>query len=173
MPPPLVAAAPTGICYRPMRDEDLPFLGQLYAESRREEVAATGWPPEAQAAFLAQQFDAQHRHYQAQYPGAEWLVIERGGERIGRLYLVEWPSQFRIIDITLAEGCRGRGIGRAILEDVQSLAAAAGKRVSIHVEKMNPAMKLYLRLGFERIEDKGVYDLMEWRPDGPVNNPVS
>jgi ribosomal protein S18 acetylase RimI-like enzyme len=96
-------------------------------------------------------------------------MIERGGERIGRLYLVEWPSQFRVIDITLAEGCRGRGIGRAILEDVQSMAAAAGKRVSIHVEKMNPAMKLYLRLGFERSEDKGVYDLMEWRPGGPVS----
>ena len=41
--------------------------------------------------------------------------------------------------------------------------AATGRAVSIHVEKQNPAMRLYKRLGFETIEDKGVYDLLEWR----------
>jgi hypothetical protein len=34
------------------------------------------------------------------------------------------------------------------------------------VEQDNPAMRLYLRLGFEPIEDKIVYQLMEWRPAG-------
>ena len=33
--------------------------------------------------------------------------------------------------------------------------------MSIHVEKNNPAMQLYVRLGFTVAEDKGVYDLME------------
>ncbi len=42
-------------------------------------------------------------------------------------------------------------------------AAAADKDVSIHVEKYNPAMRLYRRLGFVTEEDKGVYDLMRWR----------
>ena len=32
--------------------------------------------------------------------------------------------------------------------------------MSIHVEKANPAMRLYRRLGFATLEDKGVYDLM-------------
>jgi ribosomal protein S18 acetylase RimI-like enzyme len=41
-------------------------------------------------------------------------------------------------------------------------AAAAGKAVTIHVEKNNPAMRLYRRLGFRTEEDKGVYDLMRW-----------
>jgi ribosomal protein S18 acetylase RimI-like enzyme len=35
--------------------------------------------------------------------------------------------------------------------------------VRLHVEFNNPAMKLYRRLGFETIEDQGVYHLMEWR----------
>ncbi|HEV2745791.1 MAG TPA: GNAT family N-acetyltransferase [Allosphingosinicella sp.] len=163
MPPPLRAARRTGIAYRAMANEDLPFLAELYASTRREEVAATGWPAEAQAQFLAQQFDAQHRHYQAHYPDAEWLVVERGGEPIGRLYTEEWPSQFRIIDIALTPANRGQGIGAAILRDVLEMARGAGKRVSIHVEKFNPAMRLYLRLGFTPVEDKGVYDLLEWR----------
>ena len=47
-------------------------------------------------------------------------------------------------------------------------AAAAGKAMSIHVEKYNPAMRLYRRLGFVTEEDKGVYDLMRWRaPEAP------
>ena len=46
-------------------------------------------------------------------------------------------------------------------------AAAAGKDVSIHVEKFNPAMRLYRRLGFATEEDKGVYDLMRWTPRRP------
>ena len=44
-----VAAAPRfGIAYRPMTDDDLPFVAALYASTRAEEVAPTGWPPEMQ-----------------------------------------------------------------------------------------------------------------------------
>lgn len=163
MPPPIRAAAPFAIAYRPMTDEDLPFMAALYASTRADELAPVPWPQEAKDAFLSQQFLAQHSHYQAHYPDAEWLVIERGGERIGRLYIEEWPSQFRVIDISLVAGSRGCGIGGAIFEDVMAVAAAAGKAVSIHVEKNNPARKLYDRLGFRRVEDKGIYDLLEWR----------
>ena len=164
MPPPLRSAARIGVSYRPATPDDLPFLGRLYASTRAEEVAASGWPEELQQQFLAQQFDAQHRHYRTYYPDAEWLVIERGGERVGRLYIEEWPSQFRLIDIALIPSARGTGIGTAVIEDVFAQATSAGKAVSIHVEKNNPAMSLYRRLGFRTAEDKGVYDLLEWRP---------
>jgi ribosomal protein S18 acetylase RimI-like enzyme len=164
MPPPLRAAAPFGIGYRPQTDEDLPFMAALYAAGRAEELAPVPWPQEAKDAFLAQQFEAQHRNYQGHFTGAEWLVIERAGAPIGRLYLVEWPSEFRVIEIGLTPGCRGSGIGGAILRDVQAMGAAAGKPVSMHVEKMNPARRLYDRLGFAFREDKGIYELIEWRP---------
>ena len=41
---------------------------------------------------------------------------------------------------------------------------ASGLLVRIHVEENNPAMRLYLRLGFEKIEEQGIYHLMEWTP---------
>ena len=165
MPPPLKAAAGLGIAYRPISDDDLPFLDALYASTRAEEVAMTGWSAEMQRQFLAQQFDAQHRHYMRHYPDAEWLIVERDGEAIGRLYIEEWSSQIRIIDISLMPASRGRGLGAAILKDMLEMARIAGKTVSIHVEKNNPARHLYDRLGFAAIEDKGVYDLLEWRAD--------
>jgi GNAT superfamily N-acetyltransferase len=166
MPPPLRAAAALGVSYRPSTEADLPLLASVYASTRLEEVAQTGWPTEMQLQFLAHQADAQHRHYQAHYPNAEWLVIERGGEAIGRLYVEEWPSQIRLIDIALLPQGRGGGVGGAILADLQAMAADAGKPLTIHVERNNPAMRLYLRLGFAKIDEHGVYDLMEWRPEG-------
>jgi GNAT superfamily N-acetyltransferase len=165
MPPPLRAAARLGITYRPITDEDMPFLAALYYSTRAEEVAQSGWPDEMQKQFLAQQFDAQHRHYQRHYADAEWLIIERDGEAVGRLYFEDWQSQIRIIDIALIPAARGHGIGAAIFEDTFEVAQATGKKVSIYVEKNNPARSLYLRLGFEMVADEGVYDLMEWRPD--------
>lgn len=164
MPPPLRAAAGLGVSCRPSTDEDLPFLAAVYASTRLEEVAATGWPQEMQLQFLAHQADAQHRHYRGHYPDAEWLVIERGGEAIGRLFIEEWPSQIRLIDISLLPQGRGAGVGSAILADLKDAAAAAGKPLTIHVERNNPAMRLYRRLGFAKIDEHGVYDLMEWRP---------
>lgn len=43
--------------------------------------------------------------------------------------------------------------------------AEAGKLVRIHVEENNPALRLYRRLGFKKIEEQGVYYLIEWAPD--------
>jgi GNAT superfamily N-acetyltransferase len=164
MPPPLRAAARLGVSCRPSAESDLRFLAAVYASTRTEEVASTGWPLEMQQQFLAHQADAQHRHYQRHYPDAEWLVVERGGNDIGRLFLEEWPSQIRLIDISLLPEARGGGIGGAILADLMEMAVAAGKALTIHVERNNPAMRLYLRLGFAKIDEHGIYDLMEWRP---------
>ena len=91
-------------------------------------------------------------------------MVERAQEPVGRLYLEEWPSQFRIIDIAMMPGARGLGFGTALIDEVFRRARATAKKVSIHVEKNNPAMTLYRRLGFAKAEDKGVYDLLEWSP---------
>ena len=159
-------AAEHGLSYRPATGADLSVLARIYASTRAEEVARTGWPVEQQNAFLQQQFEAQHAHYREHYPDAQWLLIVQGIIPVGRLYLEDWPSQLRIIDIALLPEFRGRGFGEAILRDLMEATAPTGRKVSIHVEKTNPAMKLYRRLGFVTIEDKGVYDLLEWAPPG-------
>lgn len=155
-------AAEAGYWFRRITDADLPFLARVYASTRAEELARTGLTGNQTAEFLAMQFQAQHAHYQKYYPTADWLVIEHGGEAIGRLYIERWPTQHRIIDIAFLPEHRGNGFGTALLHDLMDEAAAAGKAVSIHVEKNNPAMRLYRRLGFRTEEDKGIYDLMRW-----------
>lgn len=161
MPPPLDRAGPLGISYRTMTDADLPFTAALYTSTRAEEMAANGWPPELQATFLKQQHEAQHRHYSCHFADAEWLIIERSGEAIGRLYLDETPASFHIVDISLLPHCRGAGIGSTILADLLDHARTNGKTVGINVAKDNPARRLYDRMGFRFMADQGVYDLME------------
>lgn len=164
MPPPLRAASAFGVSYRPFSDGDLAFVSALYASTRREELALTGWPAEAQAQFLAQQAAAQHSHYSIHFSDAEWLIVEREGEAIGRLYLRELPANLHIVDISLLPASRGLGIGGAILADILALARSRGKGVTIHVEVNNPARSLYARLGFATIEEKGAYDLLRAQP---------
>ncbi len=171
MPPPLRAAARFGIAYRPMAEDDMPFIVALYAATRADEVAQTGWAPQLQQAFLAQQHHAQHFHYRGQYPDAEWLIVERDGEPVGRLYLDSSEGLVHIIDLSLVPAKRGLGIGRAILADILDAARDAGRRVTLHVERDNPARRLYDRLGFTVIEDGIIYLLMEWRPPDDDQRP--
>lgn len=156
-------ASELGLTFRRISDADLPFLARVYASTRAEELAVTSMTDAQKAAFLDAQFHLQHAHYQKYYPEADWLVTMHAGEDIGRLYIERWPSQHRIIDIALLPEHRGKGLGEPLLRDLMDEAAACGKDVSIHVEKHNPAMRLYRRLGFVTEEDKGVYDLMRWQ----------
>jgi ribosomal protein S18 acetylase RimI-like enzyme len=162
-------AAAAGMAFRPIAEADLPFLGGLYASTRTEELAVVPWPDAEKTAFLDHQFRAQHAHYQEHYPGADWLVIVLAGEAVGRLYVARWAREHRVIDIAFMPEHCGQGLGTALMRDLMDEAQAAGKAVTIHVEKFNPALRLYRRLGFETIEDKGVYDLMRWEPDPQVN----
>ncbi|WP_417673774.1 GNAT family N-acetyltransferase [Roseibium sp.] len=164
-PPRSGRAAAHGLSYRDMKTSDMPFLTLLYRTTREAELARTPWSEGEKRAFIDMQFRAQHDHYQKHYPDALWLIVEQAGRAIGRLYLERWDTEHRIIDIALLPAVRGRGMGGAILSDLLEEAAAEGKSVGIHVEKFNPAMSLYRRLGFRPVEDKGVYDLLMWRAE--------
>ena|SRR5688572_5217625 len=150
------------ISLRPITPEDDPFLAGLYASTRAEELAVTGWSDEDKALFCRRQFDAQTAHYLENYTGTALQIIERAGVPAGRLYVARWEREIRIMDIALLPEHRGTGIGTKLLRDLQEEARSAGKALTIHVERFNPALRLYERLGFKMVEDKGVYLLLEW-----------
>lgn len=157
-------ALPPALHLRPVVSDDMDLLERIYASTRAEELAQTGWDAARIAAFLRFQFQAQHHHYRTHYADAEFLVVERNGEPAGRLYLHWRPQELRIVDIALLPAHRAAGAGGALIRALMDLARQRGIAISIHVEKNNRAMGLYRRLGFRRIGEHGVYDLMEWRP---------
>lgn len=153
---------PDGIALRPQTDADHEFLYALYASTREQELRTVDWPEEVKRSFLRSQAEAQWTHYSTYYYDADFLIIERNGAPVGRLYIWRGEDDIRVVDIALLPEERGRGVGAALLTDVLAEAARAGKSASIHVERFNPALHLYQRLGFEHVSDDGVYYLMKW-----------
>ena len=141
------------------------LLFRLYASTRAEEMATVvDWTDEQKEAFLRMQFQAQHAWYREHYEGAQFDLLLVDGAPAGRLYVHRRENEIRLMDISLLPEYRNTGVGSSLLRELMSEAEAAGKPLTIHVEKYNPAMRLYLRLGFKPIEDRGPYDLLEWRP---------
>lgn len=163
-PPKAKATPEAAITLRPVCPQDRDFLYRVYASTRLEELAPLGWDEAQVAQFLEQQFTAQDSHYREHFPATEFQVILADGRPVGRLYLDRRAEEIRIVDIALLAEHRGAGIGGHLLGAILAEAGAAGLPVRIHVEKTNPALSLYRRLGFRELEDKGVYHLMEWRP---------
>jgi ribosomal protein S18 acetylase RimI-like enzyme len=159
----VTVGAPT-IALRPADEADEPLLRGIYASTREEELALVPWPDEERRAFLTQQFDLQSTHYRTHYADGRFDVVEMEGEPVGRLYVARWNEEIRVVDISLLPRFRGRGIGTELLRELLDEGARTGRRVTIHVEKHNPALRLYSRLGFVPAADLGLYLLMEASP---------
>ena len=121
------------------------------------------WDDEQKEAFLRTQFDAQD----ATTASTTRARLRRhpGRRRAGRPALRR-PREARDPDRRHRAAARAprRGIGTRCSASCSTEADAAGKRVTIHVERLNPALRLYERLGFSVAEDKGVYLLLERLP---------
>jgi ribosomal protein S18 acetylase RimI-like enzyme len=158
----MTVIAPT-VTLRPAGPADEPFLLAVYASTRADELTLVEWSDAEKDAFVLQQFTAQTAHYR-EYENATFDVIEVDGEPAGRLYVARWEHELRIMDVALLPERRGAGVATLLLGELLAEAAEAGKKVSIHVEVGNPARRLYERLGFAPVEERGVYVLMEATP---------
>jgi GNAT superfamily N-acetyltransferase len=159
-----VSIAAPDVALRPATPDDYAFLERVYVSTREEELAPVPWTAEQKRTFLAQQFAAQSAHYAKHYPDASFEVVLVDGEPAGRLIVARWEGEIRIVDVALLPEHRGRGIGAGLIRPLLDEADAAGLKVTINVERMNPAQRLYERLGFAPAAEDGVYVRMERPP---------
>ena len=146
-------------------EADMNFLYDVYASTREEEMQVVPWTQEQKKEFLQMQFRAQSLHYHKYFGNSSFDIICINDTRIGRLYVERDHAEIRIVDIALLPEFRNRGVGTSILEKLKTEADQKGISLVIHVERNNPAISLYKRLGFISIEDKGLYHLMEHKSD--------
>jgi len=97
--------------------------------------------------LLEQQYRAQAAGYAAQFPDAVTLIVLRGDEPVGRLILAAGDQRWRIVDIVLLPGVRGRGIGSDIFDAIARVARESGvHELSLSVLSTNvAARRLYAR----------------------------
>lgn len=159
----LAGNAPAGLAYRPATQRDLAFLKRLYAHSRAMEMAAVPWPRAVKEPFLDSQFQLQHEHYVRHYPAASFLIVERDGDPVGRLYVDDREGDLHVIDISLLEPMQGKGVGTDVFTSLQAIASIRGAGVTLHVSQLNSrARSLYERLGFRITGTTDTHVAMRW-----------
>ena len=134
----MAAASPWS--FRPADEADLQFLLALRLQTMtpnfvRQGIAVSG---------------EEHRQ-RAEFRLDACRIVERDGNDIGMLKVLQDGSTWTIEQLQIASGHQGSGIGAAVLGTVIADARAAGALLRLSVLKQNPAARLYARLGFRTL----------------------
>ena len=152
------------ITFRTVAPEDRAFLLSLFASARERELETLNWDSAQRDAFIEMQFNAQQNHYQNHFPQREHLVVFLDSRSIGMMDIARGSEEIRVLDVIIRPENRNAGIGTALMSDLLDESDRSAKPVRLYVEKFNPVITLYRRLGFQTIEDTGVHYHMERRP---------
>lgn len=166
-PAPLTAQ---GYCLRRETGADQPALQQLYIRQRWHEFAPLMLGETQTRALIAGQYAIQHSQYLSRYENPRFYVLERDGAIAGRLMLGEAQGNLVILDILIDPDRRGTGLGTALISGFLQQAA---RKVILHVDKQNPARRLYERLGFRIFADVEIAYAMQWDPAAAAAIPAS
>ncbi len=140
---------------RPAREDEQPRLFALHREAmgRYIELAWGSWDDEVQYGLFRQRFET-----------GRMRVLEVDGETAGILELTRKDNCVGVANIEIARPYRRRGIGSALLKEIQRQARKDGNQVRLQVLRTNPAQRLYRRLGFQVTGESSTHYFMEWSP---------
>lgn len=138
-------------------EEDFAWLRQLHHATMRDTVAQIwGWDEARQEVYFREHFDA-HR----------LSIIQIAGRDIGVLEVEDRPEEIFLADIQIDPLEQGKGIGSAVLLDLQRRAVARQVPLTLQVNRANRARALYERLGFTVTGETETHYQMRWVPPGP------
>lgn len=149
---------------RPATEADQDFLKTVFASTRELELQALAWNPAQAQVFINIQFNAQQQSYRVSYPSAENNIIFLGEEPIGRMLVDRSAEAILLVDIAILAAYRNRHLGSTLLEELLAEGSACAKAVDLSVFNANPAVRLYERLGFMKVNEDGAYLRMRKLP---------
>jgi len=152
------------IKFRVIHDSDRQFLIDLYGDTRAWEFEYSVWSDKERDLFIKRQFDLQDHSYKTNYVGAIHRIIQLDDVDIGRLTINRSNDAMHIIDLSILSTYQGRGIGSDILKSLINEAQGGKVPVTLSVEKNNPALQLYNRLGFQKVGVTGHHFSLKWEP---------
>jgi GNAT superfamily N-acetyltransferase len=136
---------------------DREWLYVLHRSAMHEVVAQTWgeWDEAFQRRFFDEHFALEHR----------WVIVV-GGDDAGMLEVMRESDRIFLENVELAPEFQSRGVGAAVIGDL--LREAGGRRVPVELQvaRVNPARRLYERLGFVAFGETETHHLMRALPDG-------
>jgi GNAT superfamily N-acetyltransferase len=138
------------IGYRPAIENDIDFLYSLHVATMKEYVDRTwGWDDAFQESM-----------YRRNYVPAEIQIVLYDDKDIGMLSVEEGEDDIFLRIIEIHPEYQGKGIGTVIINKIIADGAQKMKPVRLRVLKVNPAKRLYDRLGFSTVEETSTHYIM-------------
>lgn len=139
---------------RPASDDDFDFLYRLHRDTLKAYIDATwGWDE----AFHRQSFTGKFE------PG-RWQIVVVDGRDVGGLALETRDAELFLSGIYILPDHQNRGLGTTLLRGVLAQARRSGRPVTLQVMKVNPARRLYERLGFAIVGETETHYRMKAEP---------
>lgn len=140
---------------RPARPEEFDFAAEIYIAAMRPLMQQlNAWDEPMRRAAIRRSFKA-----------ADARIISRDGADIGWIQVTERDADYHLTQIQIIEDYCGLGIGSDIIKGLLDRAAREGKTVSLSAVRVNRAIELYKRMGFQVInpEASPIIDMV-WTP---------
>ena len=126
---------------RPAGQEDYNFLYDLTCSTMRPYIEATwGWDDVWQQRYL--------QDFQENFKSELNQIIVLDGQDIGLLSVQQDGTEVFIRNIQILPEHQNKGIGSLIISGIIEQAQQQGYPVTLQVLKVNPARRLYEKLGF-------------------------
>jgi ribosomal protein S18 acetylase RimI-like enzyme len=135
---------PSSYTLRPVTEDDFGWLWTLKRRTMRTYVEQTWgvWDDGVQDIYFRQGFTP-----------SKLRIIVVDGRDAGRLEVERLDRELFLCGIELAPEFQHKGIGTAVIHDLAAEARASRVPLRLQVLKVNPAQKLYQRLGFQIVEE--------------------
>lgn len=145
----------TALAFRPATEADRDWLWA---------VKCAGLRPYVEQTFGAWNESVQRERFDASFAAEEIQVIAHDGREVGYTAVRVVPDTLHLLNVMIAAEFQGRGLGTEILRRLQAEATATRRPIQLQVLKVNPAYRLYRRLGFTLTEETPTHYRMQWLP---------
>jgi len=132
---------------------DFDWLRHLHHETLRDTITQQfGWDEPWQDAYFTAHFNP-----------TDTQIVQAGGVDAGMIEVHTLPDELFLANILIVPAYANRGLGTALIRDLQQRAANEGVSVRLQVLFANPARVLYERLGFTEERRTETHHVMRWR----------
>jgi ribosomal protein S18 acetylase RimI-like enzyme len=147
---------------RPARTDDQEFLCRLFYSVYLEKLQLVPLSAEEKKTLVKVMYQGFNRHYNSLTPDSDDRLVLLNNEPIGRMILLQMREEIRLADLAILPQYRGRGIGSALISQLQTESMMSKRPVRLQVARFDRALRLYQRLGFYKINAAGPYLHLEW-----------
>jgi ribosomal protein S18 acetylase RimI-like enzyme len=147
----------TWIQFRPASAQDFEYCKRLYFAEMQWIIDELKLDRAAQAASFERQWDQ-----------SQVRILMVDGADVGWIQSVSRQGELFLAQIIVDASFQRRGIGTETMNQLIAEAASTGQALCLDVVKINPALRLYQRLGFRIVGEEELKFNMKRDPETPA-----